>query len=873
MISLKVEVNQIFRNDGDDCLKAKVLTTGLNLRVDAKYKSISVYGKYPECMIKKGTYQITISDFPSDKGHYKIICLGRLPRKEVLDDLGLLVFENGLNYPDDYDMLWEFTRNLSISNHNIIIEYLRKRNKYVADDYSRKYLNENKDVIRKLSRIYRKAEETVAFRCELEKMNILDENIHFKILKNIKGDFQKVIEALRVNPYLLIDMADMKLEVVDEIALDMNVDADDENRIAAITEMNLRALGAEGKTWVTKDYYMNILNEMYSYDTANYVFKAEYLRQKIDEFGDRPGFYLNIDKERIASSEYYLLEEKLSKIIQQLSTHNSLDFSEKTITTAIKNFEKTNNIILLKEQRDAVYNSFQSDFAIIAGAAGTGKTTIAKVASDVHQKVVVTALSGKATLRISETTQISGANSRTMHSFSNISDKYISADLIIVDEVSMVGLDIAIEFFSKVKPGTHVMLLGDNCQLAPIGAGNFFSDLLHCSSMNVSIIEEVHRQALDSTIVKFATNVRHQICNKDMLQNKILDDFEMHLVTNNKEIANKAVSSFKEYMNSCNVKDIMVVSPQKNSAYVVNNAIQNILREERMIGDELVEISAQWDYSLKFKICQGDRVINIENYHDCPTQANMKIAVMNGSLGTVLGKKEVKNQKGEIIKTVYEIDFDGIGIGWYSKSDLKRKILLGYAITVHKSQGSQAKVLIYIHPDKCYSKLNCSEMVYTAVTRAREKAIVISIENVLEKAIVTKELNAKQTLLKEFLDTGLSVFEKKYAPNGIEEDKKLPETDICVDAMQNNKLREIYDKNNIRRKLLRRNDNLINKREQAKVDNMMKVQSLFQEGKKNKEIVEITGLTKGTVSKYINIDINAYIDEQITKAHLKKTDD
>lgn len=72
---------------------------------------------------------------------------------------------------------------------------------------------------------------------------------------------------------------------------------------------------------------------------------------------------------------------------------------------------------------------------------------------------------------------------------------------------------------------------------------------------------------------------------------------------------------------------------------------------------------------------------------------------------------------------------------------------------------------------------------------------------------------------------------------------------------------------------MRRNDNLINKREQAKVDNMMKVQSLFQEGKKNKEIVEITGLTKGTVSKYINIDINAYIDEQITKAHLKKTDD
>lgn len=886
MISAKIKITQIYKNDGsDDCIKAQVLTSTEKLVVHEKYKTVSIYGKFPEFFEQYKKYIVTLSDYPSNKGNYKLIIPGRLPRKETLEDLLLLVMEtiDDRWSVDDYEFLIETIEELTSAERSIVLKYLDKDKNYSFTKKELDFIKEYNDLVFELKKIYKKAKKIVDFRSELiNSLNINDENVHYTIIKNIKGDLKKAVNALKVNPYLLIDMAEMPLATVDEIALSIGVKANDDNRVAAITEMNLRRYGAEGKTWLDKNLYLSECDEIYSYSTPDYEFSKDYLLDRINNLGNRAGFYVEVDKDRIASSKYYLLEQELFSIIKNLSTGNCTKIPKKTIDKAIFQCEKKNGINLLTEQKNAVYNSFKNDLSVIAGAAGTGKTTIAKAVTNVYKDVVVTALSGKATLRISETTNICGENSRTMHSFSMIDKKYIEAELIIIDESSMVGLDIAIDFFKKVKPETHVLILGDHCQLSPIGAGNMFYDLLHSDFINVSIIEEVHRQALDSSIISFATDVRKQEYNiSGFIENR--EDFEMYLLKDNKEIANKSIEVFKNAIAEYKIEDIMLVSPTKKVTYVLNNEIQRILSNEGHIGESVIELETPWDSNLKFNLRKGDRVINLENFHKCPSSVEgSTVAVMNGSLGTFNGKKAIKNKKGKTIKEVYEFDFDGIGVGWYSKSDLKR-IVLGYCITVHKSQGSQAPLLVYIHPLGCHDRLNCSEMVYTAVTRAKNKAIVISADSVLEKAIITKELNSKQTLLKEFLDENsnkkssqetinnevavdenLKSFAEKYKPKKQKKKEVIsgnsePEIEILEgqvtveEALEKVKKRAKYDKNNAQKRAKRRNENGLLDREQSKLDNINLVKNLKAQGKTNTEIVQITGLTKGTVSKYLRL--------------------
>lgn len=838
MIGAKIKINHIYRNEGSDtCVKAKVITSDKRLKIHEKYCTVSIYGNFPDFVDQHKKYIVTLSDYPSDKGHYRLIQHGRLPRQETLEDLMLLVMENpNIKWSSsEYKELIDEIDNLTKKEEELIIKCLEKDKNFEPTEDEFEIIDNLEDLIKELSPIFNKCKRIVNFRNELvNSLGIEDENIHYTIIKNIKGEFKKTLKALKTNPYLLIDMAELKLKDVDEIALAIGTRADDDNRIAAITEMNLREHGEQGKTWLYKEDYINHCDEIYPYSTSNYEFSKKYLSEKIDTLGDRTGFYINVDESRIASSRYYLLEQELFQIIRNLSTGVCTQIPINKIKTAIKNCEKKNKIKLLDEQKTAVFNSFKNDVSVIAGAAGTGKTTIAKAVSNAYADTIVTALSGKATLRISETTGIEGDRSRTMHSFAGSDNKYIDADLIIIDEASMIGLDIAIDFFKKVRPGTHILILGDHCQLSPIGAGNMFYDLIHSDFMNVNIIKEVHRQALDSNIIRFATDVRQQIYNIEDYKKNTYDDFELYLLNDNKEIAKKSLETFCENINNYDIKDIMLVSPTKRVTHVLNNAIQGVLTKQGLVGDEVIELKTPWDFNLNFSLREGDRVINIENFHNCPTDKEREtIAVMNGSLGTFIGKKEIKNKEGKIIKTVYEFEFDGIGRAWYPKNELKR-ILLGYAITVHKSQGSQADLLIYVHPERCHDRLNCSEMVYTAVTRAKKKAIVISIDSVLERAIVTKELNSKQTLLKEFLD----------------ENKPFEETKIKeIDS----KTRERYDKNNAQKRAKRRDKNGLLEKEKAKLDKINLIKKLYNEGKTQKEIVEITGFAKGTVSKYLKI--------------------
>lgn len=882
-------------------------------------EQIKVSGDFTDEELREDYLTVNVTDHKSGSGYHYLLCTGELPTQETMSDYikccdYLKVFGSLTLQKDKYinDIFTNVIKNIDIKDFNENIKIYSKR-KNVMD-----YISSNKEILRELKERYiEEYPQMYAFN-ELSQMN-LDAEYIVKIIKKHKGDkLIKFINLVKEDVYLLLDDEMKNILFVDDLALKSGVSANSKKRVKIICEYNLRKLGDAGCSWIEFDFFVDRLKDLscegfISLETSDFKIDKDAIKSELLDIAenDKDAFWISDNKTRIASRKYCDLEYKLYQIITEINTaDNNKVPSAKIINTAIKACEKASNIKYTKEQSDAVKNTFKSNIAIICGAAGTGKSTVAKAVVETYKayKIKCVALSGKAALRIGETTGVEG---KTMHSTLNAiesGEKYIDADVIIIDEASMLGLDFFVEFLERVAPGATVLILGDSAQLTPIGSGNVFADMLASEKMNVNVITQVHRQALESNIIRFATDVRMQVPIEETIKKDIIEsDFKLLLKNSDVGISRAVTKEYEELVGKYGVNDVIIVTPYKTrgsvNTFVINNRIQEKLIEKNAVDDS----KFRWIYidkskDIKFKICVGDRVINIKNNYRALDEYGNKTAVMNGALGTV---KSIMN-KGKVI-----VDFDGVGklelIG-----TMIDDLLLGYAISVHKSQGSQAKGVIYACPEDI-GRLGCCEQIYTAVTRAQDKCIVIGTKDAINQCILTKELATKKTLLKEFLDNGgaivdtnLKDFVKKYKPKKskkkelVEEtievlpgqvtiDEVLPETEVAVEIevhvdtkstktkkikknkklpKKEAKLRERYDKNNVRRKISRRNENLLNEREQAKVDNIRTVQDMLAQGRKNKDIVARTGLTKGTVSKYAKIDLEEYIKIQIEKANI-----
>lgn len=773
------------------------------------------------------------------------------------------------------------------------------------------FINKNKKTIGILKERYIDTYAIVYFIDEMQRLGVKDIEFMVSLMKKRKGNsLIGFIDAIKEDVYVLLNDEMTNIKFVDDLALKTNVLANSKKRIKIISEYNLRKLGHNGCTWIEFDYFIDRLKDLeyegfIPIETSDFKINKSELKLNLIDISKsyEDSFWISEDETKIASRKYYDLEHKLYEIITEInSADNPKIPSLEIINTAIKSCEKATGIKYTKEQSDSVKNTFKSNIAIICGAAGTGKSTVAKAVVETYREfdIKCVALSGKAALRIGETTGLQG---KTMHSTLNSiesGNKYIDADVIIIDECSMLGLDFFVEFMECITPGTTVLVLGDIAQLSPIGSGNVFSDLVTSKKINVNEITQVHRQALESNIIQFATDVRMQVPIEETINKDIVkDDFRLLFKNSDVGISRAVTKQFEELIYKYSINDVIIVTPYKVRGSVNTFTINNRMQEKLIDKGIVTSDNYKWIYidksnNIKFKICINDRVINTKNNYNALDINMNKTPIMNGALGTVK-----KISKGKII-----VDFDYIGevelVG-----GMIDDLLLGYAISVHKSQGSQAKAVIYACPEDI-GRLGCCEQIYTAVTRAQEICVVVGTKEAINQCILTKELATKKTLLREFLDNdgvlenNSKSFAEKYKTKKTRNNKKEPieETNVVLDGQvlpqteananvklkkskkttsskkklpenEAQKIRERYDKNNTRRKIGRRNENLLNEREQAKVNNMRIVQDMIAKGHKNKEIVEFTGLTKGTVSKYSNLDIEAYIQLQIRKSGLK----
>lgn len=436
----------------------------------------------------------------------------------------------------------------------------------------------------------------------------------------------------------------------------------------------------------------------------------------------------------------YYAEKKVATRLLQLQQATE-PLSEDNLSLFIKVWEKDNQIQLAQKQKEAIKACLHHGVLVLTGGPGTGKTTVIKGILSILKaqglKIRLAAPTGRAAKRLSETT---GQKALTIHrlleannlaqddnlklGFSKDIDDQLDADVIILDEVSMVDIVLMHHFFNAVPDGCRIILVGDTDQLPAVGPGSVLKDIIRSQKIPAIRLDEIFRQAQTSMIIQNA-----HIINAGRLPDlrKQYSDFVFYELNDDTSITQKILDLCTKDLPHEGfdvLKDVQILSPMHRFLCGVENL--NLMLQEQLNPkknqDEL-KYSSQ-----TFRV--GDKVMHIRN--------NYQKNVFNGDIGFI---QDVNNEK----LTVDYFDH----IVTYEKNELN-ELTLAYASSVHKSQGSEYKVVIIPLSTSHYIMLQ-RNLLYTAITRAKQKVIIIGSKKALMTAIQSNRTQKRYTLLAERL--------------------------------------------------------------------------------------------------------------------------
>lgn len=436
----------------------------------------------------------------------------------------------------------------------------------------------------------------------------------------------------------------------------------------------------------------------------------------------------------------YYAEKKVAMRLLQLQQATE-PLSEDNLSLFIKVWEKDNQIQLAQKQKEAIKACLHHGVLVLTGGPGTGKTTVIKGILSILKaqglKIRLAAPTGRAAKRLSETT---GQKALTIHrlleannlaqddnlqlGFSKDINDQLDADVIILDEVSMVDIVLMHHFLNAVPDGCRIILVGDTDQLPAVGPGSVLKDIIRSQKIPAIRLDEIFRQAQTSMIIQNA-----HIINAGRLPDlrKQYSDFVFYELNDDTSITQKILDLCTKDLPHEGfdvLKDVQILSPMHRFLCGVENL--NLMLQERLNPkknqDEL-KYSSQ-----TFRV--GDKVMHIRN--------NYQKNVFNGDIGFI---QNINNEK----LTVYYFDH----IVTYEKNELN-ELTLAYASSVHKSQGSEYKVVIIPLSTSHYIMLQ-RNLLYTAITRAKQKVIIIGSKKALMTAIQSNRTQKRYTLLAERL--------------------------------------------------------------------------------------------------------------------------
>lgn len=385
---------------------------------------------------------------------------------------------------------------------------------------------------------------------------------------------------------------------------------------------------------------------------------------------------------------------------------------------------------------------------MLRGYAGTGKSTVQKAVilmlEHYNKSYVLLAPTGKAAARLRETT---GREAYTIHMYLARIETIGAPDYIIIDEASMVGVELMSKLVDNISDWTNLAFICDEAQLASISCGNVIQDLIDSGKIKMAQLTKVFRYG-SSGLATIATDTRNgELGPRTSNQFSDYKFISIDESLSDKAVLKMIINVYEDLINKgYKQDDILVLCPfnkTKIGTYAINNVIQNKfnLHESKTMSRP---ISGE-DMVIEFKV--GDKVINtvnnyrMETFIDCDeglVPSDNTIPVMNGDIGYVrwIGDNDMA------------VQFD-TGLAHITRSTV-RNLLLGYCITVHKSQGSQAKAVIFIST-KMHRKMLTRNLLYVADTRAQEELIEIGQDVYIEEALDAVEQNDRDTWLKDLM--------------------------------------------------------------------------------------------------------------------------
>ena len=551
------------------------------------------------------------------------------------------------------------------------------------------------------------------------------------------------IDIVHDDIYKIMDDIEITFDEIDKIARNIGYLLNDERRLLALTINMMKILTFNsGDTYLYFDEmyeYMVKHTDQISYELFEYILLKLEKLEKIVKDRDRYYLYELYESEKYISDRLYRLNNlerrklpKLDKKINQLEFVSGITYDE--------------------SQREAIYKSLNNNLTIITGGPGTGKTTIirciVKLLIEINglkmDRLALLAPTGRAARKLMDTT---GVPAYTIHKYLKWDkeknefsvNEYCpnKEEYIIIDEASMIDSVLMSSLLKGITLNAKVILVGDYYQLPSVSQGQVLKDLIDSNCLDVVKLNCLYRQSEDSYI----TTLAHEIKNKEISENNLskYDDYNF-LQCSNDKILGSVVDVVKKALDKgYSDKDIQILAPMYKSINGIdslNKILQEIMNPKDASKNEIT--SGEIIYR------EGDKILQLVNDSDN--------SISNGDIGyieSIMPANKTKSKKNEVVINFFENRVI------YTPKDFKN-ITHGYAISVHKSQGGEFKMVI-MPISSSFRRMLYNKLIYTAVTRAKEKLILVGDPQAFIYGIRNDYVENRKTGLKEMIENKYNI--------------------------------------------------------------------------------------------------------------------
>lgn len=583
-------------------------------------------------------------------------------------------------------------------------------------------------------------------KCFKETMEYFSQfSISFKKAKYIYEMYKEnAVLTMKVNPFELSETECLSFAEANSVAIDLGVELDSgERQRQALIYIMSAYFRTKGDLFFLIDDVLSLTQKFLNHNVPkDKTVSLDSLKARLQEINNKDvkiyGNYVYLIKDLFA-------EQKTAELLVDFLNYdgNLFKLDKDECYNEIKEIEKEVGFSLNEAQKKAIFTAVSSNVSIITGGPGTGKTTLLKFILRIFQRnfsnnIRLCSPTGKAARRMAESTGFVSAS--TIHSLLGISPDYkwsmtgkntqsVNADLLIVDESSMLDMELMYLLISSIPFTCKLVFLGDADQLPSVGPGNVLREMINSKVIPTAILDKIYRQSEQSNIVKNAYLFNKGDADSLIYDegNSINDSFVIRKRKGdiNNQLADIFCNSVKK---SGSVEDVQILSPYKNPAIVASTERINRIIQERInpFTSEENEIVCKKNI---FRI--NDRVIQQKN----------TATAKNGDVGTIIGIDSSDNKPITVT-----IDFGDDNIVDYSIDEMEEnKVSLAYALTVHKSQGSEYKTVILPCVSE-HEQMLTKKLVYTAWTRAKEHIIMVGDKDTIKKAAKNNSETVRNTV-------------------------------------------------------------------------------------------------------------------------------